>query len=130
MSEQRYLGQAQSSEHPDAIADPGVADDVCLYSQDEDRPECRSDPRDAPQDEPAEQREVPRDPEQRPDQARLGTDLGVVRLAGLDRRPRARGGLARVAEPVSLRMVNDGAHALAQADPVTVQRRFVDAAGV
>src|SRR5439155_13467051 len=66
----------------------------------------------------------PRDPEERAEQAELGAHLRVIRLAGLDRRPRARRRLADVTEPVSLRVMHDGADAVLQRDRVLVQRRL------
>ena len=54
---------------------------------------------------PAEQREVPRDEQERAEQAGLDAELGVVRLAGLERHVLAERDLAGVAEPVALRVV-------------------------
>src|SRR5262245_21098109 len=127
---QRYLRETEPGEGPDAVADPRVADDVRLHSEEEDGAEHCGDRGRAASDEADEHGEVPCDPEQRADEARLGADLRVVRLPRLDRGAGAGGRLAGVAEAVPLWVVHDGAHALAQADPVIVNRGLVDAACV
>src|SRR5205823_6260181 len=74
-----------------------------------------------------EDRESSSGPEQGADHPGLHADLRVVRLPGFDRGPGARSCLARVTEPVALRVMDHGPHALSQADPVIVQRRLVQA---
>ena len=63
---------------------------------------------------PDEQRDVPCDEEQRAENARFHAELRVVGLAGLERYVLAERDLARVAEAVALRVVQDGADAVAQ----------------
>src|SRR5437764_1726192 len=135
ISGQRYRGEGDSGQAPHAIADPRVADHVGLHRQHEHSRERPGDPGGAPPagaargaHDPGQQSESPRRPEQRAEQTGLGAELRVVRLAGFDRRPRPGSGLAGVAEPVALWVVHDRAHALAETDPVTVDRRLVDAA--
>src|SRR5216110_225327 len=130
ISWQRYLREPEPGEHPDAVAHPRIADDVGLHREDEDRTEHRGDRCGAARDEADEERQVPRNPEQRAEQTGLRTDLRVVRLPCPDRRTRARRGLAGVTEAVPLWVVHHRAHAFPQADPVTVDRRLVDAARV
>src|SRR4051794_37232699 len=116
LSEDRHRRQRDAGESPEAIRHPGITDDVCLDSEHERAAECRRDPgcgppaRAArPEDEGRKRREPPADPEERAEQPSLCADLRVVRLAGLDLGAGPGSGLAGIAEPVALRMVDDGA---------------------
>ena len=64
--------------------------------------------------EPDQQRDVPRDEEERAEEPGLHAELRVVRLAGFERHVLAERDLARVAEPVALRVVDDGREAVPQ----------------
>src|SRR6185503_17352023 len=87
---QSYRREAETGQHPHAVADPRIADDVGLNGEHEDRTESGRDRGDASRDQSPEEREAPGDPKERAEEARLDADLGVVRLPGLDRRARPR----------------------------------------
>ena len=123
--------QHPACEAPDAVGDPRVADHVGLHGEREhgaERPGHPGHGRAAPgprrRDQADEHGEPPGEPERGAQQAGLGADLGVVRLARLQLRPRARGGLARVAEPEALRVVDHRADALLQVGEVAADRRL------
>ena len=63
---------------------------------------------------PPQQREVPRDEDEHAEQPELDAELGVGRLAGLDLGARPLRGHAGVAEPVALRVADDGLDPVAE----------------
>src|SRR5919109_2004237 len=137
MRPQRYRAERDAREPPEAVRHPGIADHIGLHREDERRSEGSSDadrrpPACAPRgdDERGEDRKTPHRPDEGSQETRLCADLGVIGLARLDRRLRPRGRLTGVPQPVALRVMDDGAHTLAQADPMAVNRRLIDAAGV
>src|SRR5205823_5137602 len=71
-----------------------------------------------------EEGEVPRDEEQHSDDARLGADLGVVRLAGLEPDVEPRRRRPGVSKAVALRMLADRPQTVAEVDEVAVERRL------
>src|SRR5919108_1318875 len=132
---QRYRCECDPGQRPEAVTHPRGADDVRLHGEDERGAECGSDTARRPPSRPAraaherdEDCEPPRRPDERTKEARLDTDLGVVRLPGLDRRSCSRCRLPRIAESVALGVTHDRSRTLAQADQVASDRRFIEAA--
>ena len=100
------------------------ADHVRLDRQREHGGEGSAEPRGSPQDD-AEQGEVPGDESQHPEDAQVDAQLRVGRLAGLDLGARALRGDAGVAQPVALRVPDDGLDPVPEVVEMAVERRLV-----
>ena len=123
--------QHPAHEAPHAVGDPRVADHVGLHGESEHGPECTGHPGDrraaagaGRRDEADQHGETPGEPECGAQQAGLGADLGVVRLARLQLRPGARGGLPRVAKTEALGVVDHRPNSLLQVGEVAPDRRL------
>ncbi len=127
------IRQERPRQPPEAVREPGHSECVGLDSEHEHRREGAGDRGSgavvAPPgpDEPGEQREAPGDEHERSGEPGLHAQLGVVRLARLQRHVEALSGRPGVAEPVPLGMLHDRLDPVSQAVEMAADRRLAEA---